>query len=52
MEDDFKKNQMEDELNFKAVQLWLFNNKTSKSNGFDTIEIDLVLFKVPTIFFL
>jgi hypothetical protein len=34
---------MEDDLNFKAVLLKLFNNKkNSKTNGFDTIEIDLV----------
>ena len=33
---------MGDNLNFKAVPLSLFNNKTSKTNGFDTIEIDLV----------
>jgi hypothetical protein len=42
MEDDLKKNEMEDDLNFKAVQLSLFNNKNLKKNGFDTIEIDLV----------
>ena len=41
MEDDIKKI-IEDDLNFKAVLLRLFNNKTSKTNGFDTIEIDLV----------
>ena len=35
--------EMEDDLNFKAVLLRLFNYKTSKTNGFDTIEIDLVL---------
>jgi hypothetical protein len=46
MEDDLKKNEMEDDLNFKAVLLSLFNNKNLKKNGFDTIEIDLVLFKV------
>ena len=34
---------MEDNLNFKTVLLSVFNNKTSKTNGFDTIEIDLVL---------
>ena len=33
---------MEDDLNFKAVLLSLFNNKKLKKNGFDTIEIDLV----------
>ena len=33
---------MEDDLNFKAVLLSLFNNKNLKQNGFDTIEIDLV----------
>jgi hypothetical protein len=27
MEDDLKKNEMEDDLNFKAVLLSLFNNK-------------------------
>ena len=43
MEDDLKKNEMEDDLNFKAVLLSLFNNKKLKKNGFDTIEIDLVL---------
>ena len=37
-----KKNEMEDDLNFKAVLLSLFNNKKLKKNGFDTIEIDLV----------
>ena len=42
MEDDLKKNEMEDDLNFKAVLLSLFNNKNLKTNGFDTIEIDLV----------
>jgi hypothetical protein len=42
MEDDLKKNEMEDDLNFKAVLLSLFNNKNLKKNGFDTIEIDLV----------
>jgi hypothetical protein len=42
MEDDLKKNEMEDNLNFKAVLLSLFNNKNLKKNGFDTIEIDLV----------
>jgi hypothetical protein len=34
---------MEDHLNFKAVLLRLFNNKNLKKNGFDTIEIDLVI---------
>jgi hypothetical protein len=33
---------MEDDLNFKAVLLRLFNNKNLETNGFDTIEIDLV----------
>jgi hypothetical protein len=33
---------MGDDLNFKAVLLRLFNNKNLKTNGFDTIEIDLV----------
>ena len=42
MENDLKKNEMEDDLNFKAVLLSLFNNKNLKTNGFDTIEIDLV----------
>ena len=37
-----QKNEMEDDLNFKAVLLRLLT-KTSKTNGFDTIEIDLVL---------
>ena len=37
-----KKMKMEDDLNFKAVLLRLFNNKNLKTNGFDTIEIDLV----------
>ena len=46
MEDDLKKIKMEDDLNFKAVLLRLFNNKTSKANGFDTIEIDLVMWLV------
>ena len=41
MEDNLKK-KMEDDLNFKAVLLRLFNNKNLKTNGFDTIEIDLV----------
>ena len=36
---------MEDDLNSKAVLLRLFNNKNLKKNGFDTIEIDLVLSK-------
>ena len=35
---------MEDDLNFKAVPLSLFNNKNLKTDGFDTIEIDLVLY--------
>ena len=43
MEDDPPKMKMEDNLNFKAVLLSWFNNKTSKTNGFDTIEIDLVV---------
>ena len=34
---------MADNLNFKAVVLRLFNNKNLNKNGFDTIEIDLVL---------
>ena len=34
-----KKMKMEDDLNFKAADL---TTKTSKTNGFDTIEIDLV----------
>jgi hypothetical protein len=34
---------MEDDLNFKAVLLILINNKNLKTNGFDTIEIDLVI---------
>ena len=38
-----KKMKMEDDLNFKAVLLSWFNNKNLKKNGFDTIEIDLVL---------
>jgi hypothetical protein len=37
-----QKNEMEDNINFKAVLLRLFNNKNLKKNGFDTIEIDLV----------
>ena len=43
MEDDLKKMKMEDDLNFKAVLLRLFNNKNLKNKWFDTIEIDLVL---------
>ena len=39
-----KKWKMEDNLNFKAVLLSWFNNKNLKTNGFDTIEIDLVYF--------
>ena len=35
---------MEDDLNFKAVLLSWFHNKNSKTNGFDTIEIDLVFY--------
>ena len=35
---------MEDDPNFKAVLLRLFNLKNLKTNGFDTIEIDLVSF--------
>ena len=31
MEDDLKKNEMEDDLNFKAVLLSLFNNKNLKN---------------------
>jgi hypothetical protein len=42
MEDDPQKNEMEDDLNFKAVLLSYLITKTSKTNGFDTIEIDLV----------
>jgi hypothetical protein len=52
MENDFKKmknqrqpkkNEKEEDLNFNAVLLSLFNKqKTSKTNGVDTIEIDLV----------
>ena len=34
---------MEDDLNFKAVLLSLFNNKNLKNKWFYTIEIDLVL---------
>ena len=34
---------MEDDLNVKAALLSLFNNKNLKKNGFDTIEIDLVI---------
>jgi hypothetical protein len=41
-----KKNETEDDLNFKAVLLSLFGNKTSKTNGFDTIEIDLVVIEI------
>ena len=40
MQDDLKKI-IEDNLNFKAVLLRLFNNNLKK-NGFDTIEINLV----------
>ena len=50
MEDDLKKNEMEDDLNFKAVLLSLFNNKNLKKNGFDTIEIDLVIYNVKKIY--
>ena len=42
MEDDLKKIKMEDDLNFKAVLLRSLTTKTSKTNGFDTLEIDLV----------
>jgi hypothetical protein len=38
MEDDLKKMKIEDNPNFKAVLSSLSNNKTSKTNGFDTIE--------------
>jgi hypothetical protein len=31
MEDDLKKNEMEDDLNFKAVRFSLFNNKNLKN---------------------
>ena len=34
MEDDLKKNKMEDDLNFKAVLLSLFNNKNLKNKWF------------------
>jgi hypothetical protein len=34
---------MEDDLNFKAVYWAYLTTKTSKTNGFDTIEIDLVI---------
>ena len=34
MEDDLKKNEMEDDLNFKAVLLSLFNNKNLKKEWF------------------
>ena len=34
MEDDLKKNEMEDDLNFKAVLLSLFNNKNLKNKWF------------------
>ena len=44
MEDNLKRLKMEDDLNFKAVLLSLFNNKNTKTNCFDTIEIDLVWF--------
>jgi hypothetical protein len=40
MEDDLKK--MEEDLNFKATLMRLFNKKNLKTNGFDTIVIDLV----------
>ena len=36
MEDDLKKNEMEDDLNFKAVLLSLFNNKNLKNKWFLT----------------
>jgi hypothetical protein len=47
MDDDLKNNKMEDDLNFKADLLILFNNKNLQKNGFDTIEIDLVFFIFP-----
>ena len=34
MEDDLKKIKMEDDLNFKAVLLRLFNNKNLKNKWF------------------
>ena len=34
MEDDLKKNEMEDDLNFKTVLLSLFNNKNLKKKWF------------------
>ena len=37
---------MEDNLNFKAAD---FTTKTSKTNGVDTIEIDLVQFLIKVI---
>ena len=58
MEDDLKKNgrqpqkkwkmtskkmKMENELNCKASYWADLTTKTSKTNGFDTIEIDLVI---------
>ena len=42
MEDDLKK-KMEDDLNFKQSYWDYLTTKTSKTNGFDTIEIDLVV---------
>ena len=38
-----KNMKMEDDLNFKAVLLVDLTTNTSRTNGFDTIEIDLVL---------
>jgi hypothetical protein len=35
---------VEDNLNFKAVLLSFLTTKTSKTNGFDTKEIDLVYY--------
>ena len=38
-EDDLKKNEMEEDLNFKAVLLSLFNNKNLKKNdGYDIVN--------------
>ena len=34
MEDDLKKNELEDDLNFKAVLLRLFNNENLKNKWF------------------
>ena len=54
IENNFKKNEkwkttskkMEDDLNFKAVRLSLFNNKNLQKKWFGTIEIDLVIFEM------